>query len=178
MYRRFGPKGTLILRCSQSLGPEVPLVVWECYLNMNAAIQSDQELCPIVPPYWYRYNTVLPVIPYYHVQYCTGMVPEFIRTPLVVPQVGVLHAAYICFMYRIVSDVKIHTTDSIARSTRRGARGRRARARARRSGARWCQMMVCPRSAARATLVGRQRRRGWAQSGPSIASLGRATAAA
>ena len=45
-YRRFGPKGTLILRCSQNLGPKVPLVVWECYLNMRAVITA---LCPGVP---------------------------------------------------------------------------------------------------------------------------------
>jgi hypothetical protein len=38
-YRHFGPKGTLILRCSQNLGPRVPLVVWECSLNMNAVIK-------------------------------------------------------------------------------------------------------------------------------------------
>ncbi len=38
--------------------------------------------------------------------------------------------------------------------------------------------MVCPRGAARAALVGGQRRRGWARSGPPIASLGHTTAVA
>ena len=45
-YRHFGPKCTLILRCSQNLGPKLPLGVWECYLNMHAVITA---LCPSVP---------------------------------------------------------------------------------------------------------------------------------
>jgi hypothetical protein len=38
-YRGFGPKGTLILSCSQNLGPRVPMVVWERYLNIHAVIK-------------------------------------------------------------------------------------------------------------------------------------------
>jgi len=52
------------------------------------------------------------------------------------------------------------------------------RATRRRSGVQRCQMMVRPRSAAPPALVGGQRRSRWSRSGPAVASLGRAAAAA
>ena len=78
-YRGFGPKGTLILRCSQNLGPKVPLVLLECYLNMHAVIKICAPVFLWVGPKyelpvpWYR--TVLrytvPYAPHRTVRYGT-----------------------------------------------------------------------------------------------------------